>query len=443
LTAYDRGWREAYTREVVRIREATATSCHFDHVGSTAIPGLNAKPIIDILISPKSWSDAAATVQALASLGYTTHEQIDGDAPRRFLVLPPSRSQPAIHVHIVPENGSWGKRMVAFRDAVLADRKLRHRYAALKRELALKHGNDLKGYTDGKAGFVRDVVFRIENAFSTDMMLTHQRAELGRAQLLQVLALATQFLVALVAAGSVFVNASETLLGLAVAGLLLAGAWLQISRWRDKHRNAGNRARRVVLLTSGLDANISAEQHRRLSDGFTVPIMNRPLMLEDGYFASRATPGPRRLVELIEESAYWTADLQRYSSHALGVAMGVALVVTSLIVWRTITDMDTAQQVLIARVLVAALVFLVSSDVVVHWLAHRRAATDIDEILSRIEVTVARGHDQTDVTLLMSDYNAIVEAAPNILPLVFVVRRGHLKSRWRAYLTKKQVANEG
>jgi GrpB-like predicted nucleotidyltransferase (UPF0157 family) len=432
-------WSRIYGTEVFRIRGATDVSCRFDHVGSTAVSGLPAKPIIDILVTLTDWTGAEAIGRDFSALGYELQERIDGDAPRSFFYLRESGKRPAIQIHLVAPGQAWGSDMLIFRDTLSADRGLRRRYANLKKELVRRHDNDLNSYTAGKSEFVREAVTRVQNAFSTDAILTHQRAELGRAQLLHILALVAQLGMAAAVAGSVFVNTSEMLLTLAIIGLVLAMAWLQLTHQRNKHTNAGNQARRIALLKSGLDVPISAARHREILRDFTVSIAERKLMMENAYFSSQEEPGPRRLVELIEESAFWTSDLQRWSGLILGWFTVGALVLVGIFIWRMVTDLGAEQQILLARVLVASLVFLVSSEVVVNWLAHRQAASDITEILSRVEVIASQGYDLPDAMLLMSDYNAVVESAPGILPSVFALRRGRLKAHWRAYLTRKQT----
>lgn len=438
IAPYNCAWADICSIEVEAIRGAVAPARVFiDHVGSTAVQGLDGKPVIDLLITLMDWSEAEKIARSLAALGYQ-QESVNRNPPRRFLhrtVNIPSVE--GIHLHLVPRDSEWGCNMLVFRDELIADGELAIRYAALKRQLAAEHANDPDAYTAAKTDFVRRILRTAAGAFSNDRLLTHQRAELSRAQRYQNLSVLAQLCVAIVAAISVFSDDNGTQLNFAILGFGVAAVWFTFARKQRSHRTAGDQARRVVLLASGLDEHFSAEQRLRIFDKFTVSVGSRSLVREEAYFASRASPGYRRLAELIEESAYWTRDLQETSAIALkwmllaiGLLMGGAL-------WTGIlTSADT--RISIARVLVAMLVFLLSSDVVGAMLAHSEAAGNIGEILQRAEAAAARGYPSADVLLLMSDYNAAVESAPFALPGSFQLRRASLTRRWRAYLENKR-----
>ncbi|WP_172352516.1 hypothetical protein [Mesorhizobium sp. NZP2298] len=192
-------------------------------------------------------------------------------------------------------------------------------------------------------------------------------------------------------------------------------------------------------MASGLNARFSAEQRLRIFDGFTAPIENKAMVREESYFASRAEPSYLRLAELIEESAYWTRDLQRASAQAMRLVLVAVALLMGFTLWHAMSSMSTDAQVSLARVLVAALVFLLSSDTVGTMIAHKNAADAIDDVLQRVESAAARGYTEPDLLLLLSDYNAVVEGAPVALPGIYQLRRGKLTRRWRAYLENKRL----
>jgi GrpB-like predicted nucleotidyltransferase (UPF0157 family) len=438
LVQYETAWAEVFAAEAERLHGAVRNNLYFvDHVGSTAVRGLIAKPVIDLLVTLPDWSAAGVVSRELQAQGYRIEQRVRGANPRHFMTRLDPSGGPTFNLHLVPPGSEWGLRMLAFRDALLADRSLVRQYGALKQELADLHPEDLAAYTRGKATFVGDAVLQIEGAFSNTRLLTHQRAELDRAQQLQAAVVVVQLLMAGVAAGSVFSSNGKTLLTLAVLGFGLALAWFETGRRGGDHRRAGNQARRVVLLASGLGQTISPEQRLRIFDGFVISTRGRPPVREEAYFASRAKPGHQRAAELIEESAYWTRDLQKTSAGVVGAVLLVMTLALCIVAWRGVVDLTGEAQVNVARVMVAALVFLLSSDVLGAMLGHRQAARAIDEILQRIETTGARGYQEADVLLLMSDYNAAVESAPVILPLVYSARRRTLSQRWRSYLAAK------
>ena len=438
LIEHDTGWPAAFLAEAERLKLDSEVRCFIDHVGSTAVPNLPAKPVIDILVTLTDWRAAEVVSRSLKRRGYRLQEKVGGPEPRRFLTRTDASGGPAFNLHLVPTASEWGVRMLAFRDALAHDDALVQQYAALKTALAEQHPKDLVGYTAGKGTFVEGALIEIDDAFSNSSLLTHQRVELDRAQQLQIASVAVQLLVALAAAGSVFFNDGPTLLTFAFVGFTLALAWFEIGRRGGRHRTSGNQARRAVLLASGLGQSISPAQRLRIFDGFALSIRGRPLVREEDYFASRCRPGFQRAAELVEESAYWTGDLQKTSAGAVAAVLALIGLVLCAAAWRGVVDLTSDAQINAARVMIAALVFVLSSDVLGALLGHHQAAQTIAEIFRRIEATAARGYPEADVLLLMSDYNAAVESAPVVPPIVYRWRRRDLSRRWRAYLAAKR-----
>lgn len=439
IVPHQKSWRSACTAEIICIRSATAGLRMFiDRVGSTAVAGLEGKATIDLLVTPVDWQDADRITAALETIGYAREDATSG-LPREFLAKPAAKSGSiSFHVHIAPRESEWGRNMLVFRDQLAADRSLAKRYAALKRQLAVTHPSDLEAYSQGKSDFVADVLRHADGAFGNERLLTYQRVGLDRSRRFQDLALIAQLGVAVVAAVSVYSNNNIIMLNFALVGFLLAALWLALAHKQRSHRAAGDQARRVILLASGLGERFSAEQRLRVFDGFSVSIEGRPLVREEDHFASREPPGHRRLAELIEESAYWTRDLQRSSAAWIRNVLAGAALLIGCALWTGLLALPTDASVSLARVLVAALVFLVSSDLLSSIFAYREAAAAIGVVLQRVETAAARDYPSSDIMLLMSDYNAIVESAPFALPGVFCWRNAGLTQRWRTYLEQKR-----
>lgn len=439
IVPYQASWKNACTSEIAAIRSATASLRMFiDHVGSTAITGLEGKPIIDLLVTPVDWQDADRIVAALTAIGYAS-ENAELGLPRQFLVKAGANgAATSFHVHIAPRDSEWGRNMLVFRDQLAADRLLAQRYAILKRHLAIDYPRDLDAYTEGKSDFVAEVLRRADGAFGNERLLTYQRAELDRSRQFQDMALLAQLGVAVVAAVSVYSDNNAIQLNFALVGFLLAALWLALAHKQRSHRAAGDQARRVILLASGLGERFSAEQRLRVFDGFSVSIEDKPLVREEEHFASREAPGYRRLAELIEESAYWTRDLQHSSAAWIRNGLVGAALLIGCALWTGLLALPTDASISLARVLVAALVFFVSSDLLSSIFAYREAAAAIGVILQRVETAAARDYPSSDIMLLMSDYNAIVESAPFALPGVFRWRNADLTRRWRTYLEQKR-----
>lgn len=157
LVAYDPAWPALFAAESARIAAAAAPHAPaLEHVGSTAVPGLDAKPVLDILAGYPPGAAVAEHVAGLVRAGYE-HRGENGIPGREFF----RRGAPrAWHVHLVVQDGAFWREHLAFRDHLRAHREVRDAYAALKRALAERHPRDRAAYIDGKTAFVRDVVRR-------------------------------------------------------------------------------------------------------------------------------------------------------------------------------------------------------------------------------------------------------------------------------------------
>jgi GrpB-like predicted nucleotidyltransferase (UPF0157 family) len=157
VVPYDDRWPALFEGEAARIADAVATAglpaLALEHVGSTAVPGLAAKPVLDIAAGYAASATPSVYVALLESLGYTYRG--DGGLPgREFFRRGEPRSH---HLHLVEEHGTHWRRYLRFRDALRADAAVRDAYAALKHELAYRHPRDREAYILGKAEFVEGV----------------------------------------------------------------------------------------------------------------------------------------------------------------------------------------------------------------------------------------------------------------------------------------------
>jgi GrpB-like predicted nucleotidyltransferase (UPF0157 family) len=127
------------------------------HIGATSVPGLAAKPIIDMIAGVRDLATAQAAFEPLRRHSYV-HAPHRRDVAHHF-VKPSRRMSETTHSLHLTEPGStlWQERL-AFRDALRADRDLRAEYAALKLQLARDHGTDIAAYTRGKRAFVARIL---------------------------------------------------------------------------------------------------------------------------------------------------------------------------------------------------------------------------------------------------------------------------------------------
>jgi GrpB-like predicted nucleotidyltransferase (UPF0157 family) len=151
IVEYDSAWPARFAAERKRIEPLLAgTELH--HFGSTAVPGLAAKPVIDMIALV---DDLDAHIAALTTdRGYQFPEAFNATlAHRRFLCYP-SASVRTYHLHLVDEPEELERRL-RFRDRLRADAALASEYARLKRTLATRHRDDREAYTEAKGEFIR------------------------------------------------------------------------------------------------------------------------------------------------------------------------------------------------------------------------------------------------------------------------------------------------
>lgn len=129
-----------------------------EHVGSTAVPGLPAKPVIDLMAPVRSLTDAEAADGVLAEAGWhLVPPELDRRPWRRMHVLPRCGRRSA-HLHLVePGHRRW-RDTIVFRDQLRQRRDIAQEYARLKRATAQAHRGDREAYTDAKSTFVESVV---------------------------------------------------------------------------------------------------------------------------------------------------------------------------------------------------------------------------------------------------------------------------------------------
>jgi len=159
IVPYDPAWPSLFAAEAARLRailDAAALPLALEHMGSTAVPGLAAKPVLDILGGYPPGAHVGAYVAALEAAGYV-HRGEQGIPGREYF----RRGSPrAYHLHLAVRDGAFWREHLAFRDVLRARADVRDAYAALKRDLAGRHPRDREAYTEGKGDFVREVVAR-------------------------------------------------------------------------------------------------------------------------------------------------------------------------------------------------------------------------------------------------------------------------------------------
>ena len=155
IAPYDPAWPELFAREEARIRAALGErALMVEHAGSTSVPGLSAKPIIDILLVVADSSHEASYVPPLESAGYVLRIREPEWHQHRLLKGPDAD----INLHVFSEGSSEIERMLAFRDHLRANPTDRDRYESAKRELAVRTWAYTQNYADAKSAVVEEII---------------------------------------------------------------------------------------------------------------------------------------------------------------------------------------------------------------------------------------------------------------------------------------------
>ena len=154
IVAYDPGWPALFEAERDRLGPLLP-GAEIHHIGSTAVPELAAKPVIDMMALVP---DADAPIAALVERGdYAYPEHFNAMLVRRRWLCRPSAAHRTHHLHLVEDRAELDRHL-RFRDRLRADPDLRADYERLKRELARRHPHDREAYSAAKSGFVRRVL---------------------------------------------------------------------------------------------------------------------------------------------------------------------------------------------------------------------------------------------------------------------------------------------
>ena len=158
IVDYRHDWPVRFESERRRLTDALGTTAvRIEHVGSTAVPGLAAKPILDILVSVEDPEDESAYSTALQEAGYELRVR----EPGHRMFRTPERD---VHVHVWRSGGVEEQRQLAFRDRLRASAGARARYEDTKRSLAGRY-RDVNYYAEAKSAVIEDILReRDENA---------------------------------------------------------------------------------------------------------------------------------------------------------------------------------------------------------------------------------------------------------------------------------------
>ena len=155
IVEYDARWPRMFAEESASIRSVLGDKLvALEHVGSTAVPGLAAKPIIDILAGVRSLADSFERIEPLKRIWYRYVPELEADLPDRRYFHKGSADGRTHHLHMVEVVSHFWERHLLFRDYLRRHPETAQEYAKLKKRLADEFRTDREGYTQAKTPFI-------------------------------------------------------------------------------------------------------------------------------------------------------------------------------------------------------------------------------------------------------------------------------------------------
>ena len=153
LSEYDSKWPQQFEQEKEYLIGVIGNFLcgSIEHVGSTAVPGLIAKPVIDIMFGVRSLKESTPAIDVLSTAGYVYF-------PYKTEVMhwfcKPSDAYRTHHLHLIPHESELWRQRIRFRDLLRTDAEVANEYSALKRDLAARYKDDRETYTQEKSPFI-------------------------------------------------------------------------------------------------------------------------------------------------------------------------------------------------------------------------------------------------------------------------------------------------
>lgn len=150
-------WRQIFAQEAKQLTTALGSNVvAVHHIGSTAIPCIYAKPVIDILLVVQNHTELDEKKSLIEAMGYVALGEL-GIPGRRYFRRDNADGDRTHQIHAFETGSPQIERHLAFRDYMIAHPETAQDYSDLKRELAAKHPNDIEAYMDGKDGFIQEI----------------------------------------------------------------------------------------------------------------------------------------------------------------------------------------------------------------------------------------------------------------------------------------------
>jgi GrpB-like predicted nucleotidyltransferase (UPF0157 family) len=159
IKEYDAKWPQLFETEKLSIMESIGHYvAEIEHMGSTAVEGLAAKPVIDIMVGLRRLLDAQDCIMPIEAMDYEYVPEFEDKFPERRYFRKTKNGIRTHQIHMVEIHSDFWKRHLRFRDHLRLHPEAAEDYAALKKELAKKFEDDREGYTNAKTDFIEGIL---------------------------------------------------------------------------------------------------------------------------------------------------------------------------------------------------------------------------------------------------------------------------------------------
>lgn len=157
LEKHNPEWKRKFEVEKELLKRNLALDGVIEHIGSTSIEGLDAKPVIDIMIGLEKFTEADTVINMIINLGYEYISRYEDVMPYRRFFIKETENQRTHNIHMVQLGSEFWNRHLAFRNYLIANANEKAAYSSLKNRLAERDWDDVNDYAAAKTEFIREV----------------------------------------------------------------------------------------------------------------------------------------------------------------------------------------------------------------------------------------------------------------------------------------------
>ncbi|MFC6497007.1 hypothetical protein ACFP8Z_05445 [Gemmobacter lanyuensis] len=232
------------------------------------------------------------------------------------------------------------------------------------------------------------------------------------------------------AAASIYIEEKTAVYVLTIANGVFLLFWVLSLFSYQKKRDAAHAARRAALLVDSFGEDLTSRERAALLDSFTVTQELAEKSCDANYYASSQVAGYMRLLDNIEESAFYTAKVQRASFTLLSWVLGAYTVIWLGIVFFAIPDAENGHLIDGARLFISLTVFILSGGLFNAWISYRSCSISAKEIQARCVAARMNGSPRIDVLMILLDYSGAIDSSPEALPFTYSVMRTKMEKIW-------------